>query len=264
MKKITILLTLSILIFSCESNQVSCGSDEAQRLLKEIFIENTNLKRFPYSQNNIDLDMLEKFYKENISIKHIRTSSLDEKIKKCTCEATLVFDLSPDILEQIKGNVRDFEIEYSVQETETGEFFVETYFPENMHSDINFYLTLIKKLQEPTYFNPNNPKKDIVFSYVAGTGDCSYDIWFILSPRDNGVKGAYTQNCIDDMGAGEKKFNGEFINGIIYANIDNEEYFELEFNGEEMNYYLRKFIHDDGDITNYDRAYPLTFYLAND
>ena len=95
MKKILLLFTL-IIVTSCSDN-LNCNSDEVKNQIKDIFIENTNLNSYMFSESDIDFEKLKGFYKNNVNIIQVRTSSIEKEIKKCTCEGTITFDLPQEI-----------------------------------------------------------------------------------------------------------------------------------------------------------------------
>ena len=215
----------------------------------------------------------------------IRTSNLNKEIKKCECDAKIIFNVEPDFIKtQVGNNVlwnnasaderryllatpikeelnNGIDIVYTIQETADEEIIAETYQIEKLKDIIVKYFEYSKSKEKTAYFKPDSPEKDKVFTYVSGTEDCSYEIWFILSPRDNQVKGSYTQDCIGDNGAGKKKFTGTFENGTIYGNIESKEFFEIDFKGSDMHYYLRKIITDDNSEIKFDKEDPLIFNL---
>lgn len=214
MKKLLLISSIAVLT-SCSNSQLSCSSDEAKKLTKEIFIENTNLNHYSFSNHNVDLERLEKFYDEDVLIENIRTSSIDEKIKKCTCEATVMFDIDYDLLERLKtGKTREYDIEYSVQETDNGEIYVETYFPEGMNKSIAFYLGLYK---EKRWQNESTQ------TFESRDGYVTYKLKFLSADK---IEVYFNQ------GTHEETFEVDFIDGKMinpnFADNPKSPQFKLE------------------------------------
>lgn len=283
MRKIYLLCITAILLTSCGKDEYRCESNTGINTVKSIY-KDALMNSRKVNNSGADEKFIDDFLDNKLTFSMIRTSNLNEEIKKCECEAKVIFNVERDFSEnQLADNwiwnnasqqerlflktpiknelLNGIDIVYTLQETANEEIIAETYEIEKLKDIIVKYFEYSKSKEQPPYFKPDSPERDKVFTYVSGTEDCSYEIWFILSPRDNKVKGSYTQDCIGDNGAGKKKITGTFENGIIYGNIEGEEFFEIDFKGSDMNYYLRKIVRDDNSEIKFDRENPLIFSL---
>lgn len=277
MKKITLLTILLLTFLSCSDDSIKCDGISEIRTVKEIYRDELLKMNFAFKMNGIDdlEEFLDGFLENNVKFDLIRTKAIDKELKSCECAAQLTFELDPEIkkdLENRTSNNNEFQqaivskflgtdgidIEYSLQETNDGNFVAETYsINEELSQVVMTYYMLEKSYKESELVL----EKDKIYKFGTGSEDCSYEIWFILSPRNNEVKGGHTQNCIGDNGAGERKFTGVYENGRIKANIDNKEFFELEFNGKEMEYILTKTILENGKEMTFSEHNTMTYEL---
>jgi hypothetical protein len=277
MRKITLMTILFLTILSCEDDSVKCDGKLEIETVKEIYKDELMKMNFAFKMNGIDdlEGFLYGFFENNVKFDLIRTKAIDKELKSCECAAKLTFELDPEIkkdLENRTSNNNPFQqeilskflandgidIEYSLQETNDGNFVAETYLINEELSQVAMTYYMLEKSYKETDLVL---EKDKIYKFGTGTEDCSYEIWFILSPRNNEVKGAHTQDCIGDNGAGERKFNGIFENGKIIANIDNKEYFELEFKGKELEYILTKTILENGEEMTFSENNTMTYEL---
>ena len=277
MKKITLLTILLLIFQSCTEDSIKCDGISEIRTVKEIYKDELLKMNFAFKMNGIDdlEEFLDGFLENNVKFDLIRTKAIDKELKSCDCVAQLKFELDPELkkdLENRTSNNNEFQqaivtqflgtdgidIEYNLQETNDGNFVAETYsINEELSQVVMTYYMLEKSYKQSDLVL----EKDKIYKFGTGSEDCSYEIWFILSPRDNNVKGGHIQNCVGDNGAGEREFNGIIENGRIKANIDNKEYFELEFNGKEMEYILTKTILENGEEMTFSEYNTMTYEL---
>lgn len=268
---------LVILFTSCETESVKCDGKLEQEtvisiLKDEILKEKATIK---YSLG-IDENYLNKFFDNNLKLSLIRTTAKNKELKSCECSAQLGLDLNQDIinfainsakgtgnnLEYAKERINNMlnlkvDIDYKVQKT-SDDTIVETTIPT---SEIGSLLGTSYLFETNYNKREFELKKDKIYRFESGSEDCSYDIWLILSPRNNQVKGEYTQKCYNSKEPNIKKIKGIFENGIIKGNLENKEFFEIKFNQSNMEYYLLKMILDDGEIMTFEENSPMIYTL---
>tara|TARA_R110002111_G_scaffold159130_1_gene225857 strand:- start:812 stop:1663 length:852 start_codon:yes stop_codon:yes gene_type:complete len=276
--------TLSVILFSiifftsCQDESIKCDGYLEQKtvisiLKDEILKEKSTIK---YSLG-IDEEYLDKFFENNLKLSLIRTTAKDKELKSCECSAQLGLKLKQEIIDftinSAKGTGIDLEyakerlsnminmkadIEYSLQETSDDNFIAETTIP---YKEIGALLSASFLFETNYNKREFELKKDKIYRFVSGSEDCSYDIWLILSPRNNEVKGEYTQKCYNSKEPNIKKISGIFENGTIKGNLENKEFFEIKFNELNMEYYLLKMILDDGEIMTFEENSPMIYTL---
>ena len=277
MRKIILLIILLLTFLSCSDDSIKCDGISEINTVKQIYKDELLKMSYAFKMYGIDdlEGFLDSFMENNMKFDFIRTRAIDKELKSCECSAQLTFTLDPEIkkhLENInsKNNeleqallsqvlkAQEIDIEYSLQETSDGNFIAETY---SINEELSEIVTAFY-LYEQSYKKTDLVlEKDKIYKFGTGSEDCSYEIWLILSPRDNNVKGGHIQNCVGDNGTGERKFTGVFENGRIKASIENKEYFELEFNGKEMEYILTKTILENGEEMTFSEYNTMTYEL---
>jgi len=284
------LFFISLLFLTSCDKDVNCsGKDEIKvfyDLLSEdfekIYIKNAENRNPDF---NLDLPFEEvknDFFAEAVKLEGIRPVKIEKEISKCECEAQLSSYIPEDLINYLEENMSldyDFDIEkireqyiwknvkYSFQYTEDNMIYCEIQNNVRLSQaflDYAIFKNLIYKYKnkdeslDNTDLTENSVLKDnVLHKYIGNSEDCSYEITFRIS-SDNNVSGFFKQDCYNNQGQGERVFKGNFTDGVIKANIENKEFFEMEFENDVMKYYLLKIV-DNGYENNFDRDNPLIY-----
>ncbi|MDT0648402.1 hypothetical protein RM545_17050 [Zunongwangia sp. F260] len=140
-----LLLFLSLTLLSCDNNEISCASDTSKILVKRILAENSDINQYVYYKADITQLELLDFYNEYSDLTQIRTSSIQDEINKCECQGTLKFQIPKNLLYKLENEkTNEFEIIYSIQQTEEGDVYAEAYLPTGLDNSVSTYLKIIK------------------------------------------------------------------------------------------------------------------------
>ena len=194
MKKLNlVLLFLTItLLTSCGSEDYKCESNIAKSTVKgihkDLLSDSRKLKKYKIEEN-----FIVDFLKNNVELTMIRTSSISEEIKKCECQAKMIFNVESNFVEtQISDNLfwenansfekqmlkapikrelkNGFDIEYTVQQTNNDEIIAETYEIEKLADIIIRYNDFKKSKSDKKVTNykskNNNGKNKYKLTYL--------------------------------------------------------------------------------------------------
>lgn len=275
------------MILSCKKQSINCSDKEGRAVFYELLSQNfaevysDNSKRENKDFNfNLEFENVKNsFFKEAIIMEGIRPTEIKKDLKKCFCEAQVTYSIPSSIELELKNKISKYynlkidkitessiykNVSYTFQITEDDKLYSET-------DDINllkkdfldyaFYVNLVNNVNKKN--EPIKLVKNKNYRYVTGSEDCSYTFDFIVSNNGKEISGTYTQDCIDDLGLGEVKFNGNIDNGIVYGNTEKKEFFEMEFYGDVMNYTLKKQILDNGEEINFSEYNQMEYQLIN-
>ena len=212
MNKFFTLLILSSFLFSCGEKDLSCGSELAKKTVIDILKESETENAFAYGLSGMKKSDVEKIFDENVDITQIRTTNIDDRLKKCECEGTLIFNVDDDVKKAIRETGDNFlskmvvkeilaekgiEIYYNLQETEDGEIYAETYELEGLTTTIVSYHNLIRNAR----WNNENTQ-----TFESKDGYVTYILKF-LNP--NRIEITFNQ------GTHEEIFEVDYNNGIV-------------------------------------------------
>ncbi len=274
-----VILFLIILLNSCSKKEVNCSGNEEQKIYFELLSQDFE-KIYDRDKENENPDFIynlpfkdvkQSFFKNAVKLKGMRPTKIEKELKRCECETTLTFNYPDNYVEYASSTISKFyeinpekmaeetswdNVEYNLQLTEDGQIYCETNNTKILNgifTDYAFISNLANNLKNNSKSKEdsklqNSPQfeRGKTYNFVTASEDCSYEINFVLAPKGNGVTGAHIQECYNDQGEGARNFKGTYEDGIIYANIDNKEFFQLEFNDNSMYYYLIKIVYDDG------------------
>ncbi|MEO8934040.1 MAG: SH3 domain-containing protein [Xanthomarina sp.] len=166
MKKLLFLTILSLFLKSCSTSEDSkCNSLQVKSNLKSHLLE-TSFIRYGGDYSTIfnvsDKD-IEQVFHQVIKITHVKTLSQDANLKSCKCQASLIFEVNEDVMEEIKkitnspfGQIlsngltdkNGIEINYTVQETADGDMQVEAERKNDLDTNITVYSLALKGFEK--------------------------------------------------------------------------------------------------------------------
>jgi len=221
---------------SCNNSDFNCNSEIAKQTVKEIWKDFESENSFSYRLLGLKTNEVSTFIDNYMKIEQVRTISKDEDLKRCQCAGKVVFDIPEDLKMKIaniknEGGLMDYammeaytaengiDIEYTVQQTEDGDIYAETYQIENLGEIIMFYRDLINAHQ-----NVNRKGEVIVWTPVEAGFGGDYTMTFIENDK---VKIHYkymdyehieyvdydskTYKFISEGGWEQFKFDGDFL-----------------------------------------------------
>lgn len=212
MNKFFTLLILSLVLFSCGENDLSCGSTLAKDTIIEILKESETENSFKYVFTGMTKADVEKIFDENVEITQIRTTYIDDRLKKCECEATLIFNVSDEVkkaMTKLGDNFlskmvvkeilaeKGIEINYNLQETEDGQIYVETQEIDELSTTISTYHNIIRNVRW---------ENESTQTFESEDGYVTYNLKFLNSNR---IELTFNQ------GTHEEIFEVDYNNGII-------------------------------------------------
>lgn len=150
MKRIYLLIITALIISSCGEDKYRCESKTGINTLKSIY-KDALLNSRKVEKSGVDEDFINDFLSNKLEFSMIRTSNLNKEIKKCECDAKIIFNVETDFIKsQIGNNIfwnnatederryilatpikeelnSGIDIVYTIQETADEEIIAETY-----------------------------------------------------------------------------------------------------------------------------------------
>ncbi|CAM1346811.1 hypothetical protein [Tenacibaculum insulae] len=265
-KKTLLLFLLSTSVFmSCKDESIKCDGNLEKKTVIGILKDEILKQKSIYRQGmGIQEEYLNNFFNNNLELSLIRTTGKNKELKSCECSAKLGLKLKQEVVDFSLNNIKEtgnnlefakerirnilnmkVDIEYTIQET-SDDFIVETSVP----SDLGKLLGA-SFLFENNYDKRDNIelKRNEIYRYERKSDYCSFDLWFILSPKNNEVKGELIKKCSEEGEPIIEKFNGIYQNGEITYSLKTKrttEYYELKFKNSGMIHNLTKEVSNDG------------------
>lgn len=240
MKRITLLTILLSTLLSCNNDSVKCDGNLEIKTVKEIYKDELLKMNFAFKMNGIDdlEEFLDGFLENNVKFDLIRTKAIDKVLKSCDCAAQLTFELDPEIKKDLENRTSDnnefqqavvskflgndgIDIEYSLQETNDGNFVAETY-------SINEELGQVVMTY---YMLESQYKESKIKKFVSKNNEQEIKLLFIDNNKVEITINSFDHSEIFDL---EYK-NGLLINNNLPENLK-DKYYILD--GENLKVYI--------------------------
>lgn len=221
-------LLLLISFASC-NNDVECNSLAGKTLIKNILVDNSDYNSWYLSEagvyNQFELDV---FYKKRSELINIRTSSINDDINKCECQATLKFNVNSSETKYLNDfPKKTIELLYTLQKTENGDLYAETYLPDGLNITVGNYFNAVRVNNEKFY---NEEMQNLIKEVNFNPKELDYFKEFLIKEWK--------------MKKNNKHYPGPIITQVYFEDnrliIDGEDFILSSYNFHGLNVYKNK------------------------